>query len=521
MATIRFHGLLLVVLLAAIVGCGGGGSGSGGGSTPLPPPVTPPPVTPPANQLPRFTSAAAVSIPENTAGVFHTATATDADSSDTLTFSLSSGADRDRFRITGGGALSFVEPPNFEAPADSNRDNIYQVELSVSDGKATVTQALTVTVTNIADSAFRVRRVATGFDRPVFLAPVPDGSGRVFVIELVGRIRILTPSTGATVTFLDIAGQIPVDGERGMLGFATAADFNSNGVFYVFVTGTGGRLEVRRYRTFDNDRNRADPASSSIVFTAPHPFSYHNGGWIGFGNDGLLYIATGDGGDEGIDNPQNRNVLLGKMLRIDLSRDEFPSDPIRNYAIPAGNPFATGGGAPEILALGLRNPFRNSIDPVTGNLWIGDVGQGEVEEIDLLRPQDAGANFGWPIMEGTRPYRGGSTAGLTPPVAEYLHGSGTRQGNSVIGGMVYRGPIEQLQGLYVFADFITPNVWTVPISRIAQGTTLPASEFTVRSTDFAPNAGQFDRIVSFGNDQANNLYILDIDGEVFVLESAP
>ena len=114
-----------------------------------------------------------------------------------------------------------------------------------------------------------------------------------------------------------------------------------------------------------------------------------------------------------------------------------------------------------------------------------------------------------------------SPAGLTPPVAEYLHGSGTRQGNSVIGGMVYRGPIEQLQGLYVFADFITPNVWTVPISRIAQGTTLPASEFTVRSTDFAPNAGQFDRIVSFGNDQANNLYILDIDGEVFVLESAP
>ena len=138
----------------------------------------------------------------------------------------------------------------------------------------------------------------------------------------------------------------------------------------------------------------------------------------------------------------------------------------------------------------------NSIDPVTGNLWIGDVGQGEVEEIDLLRPQDAGANFGWPMMEGTRPYRGGSTAGLTPPVAEYLHGSGDRQGNSVIGGMVYRGRIEQLQGLYVFADFITPNIWTVPLSRITQGTTLPASEFTVRNAEFAPDAGRFNLIVS-------------------------
>ena len=130
------------------------------------------------------------------------------DSGDTLSFSLTGGADGDRLRITTGGGLSFVESPNFEAPADSNRDNIYQVELSVSDGKATVAQALAVTVTNIADSAFRVRRVATNFDRPVFLAPVPDGSGRVFVVELVGRIRILTPATGATAPFLDIAGQL-------------------------------------------------------------------------------------------------------------------------------------------------------------------------------------------------------------------------------------------------------------------------------------------------------------------------
>lgn len=505
------------VLAAVLVACGGGGSSGGGAGGGNNPPTQP---QPPANRLPQFTSAAAVSVAENTAGTFHTATATDADS-DALTFTLSGGADRDSFRITSGGALSFAVPADFEAPADSNRDNVYQIELSVSDGKGSVTQAFTVTVTNVSEGAFRVRRVATNLDRPVFLAPVPDGSGRVFVVELVGRIRILTPSTGATTSFLDIAGQIPVDGERGMLGFATAPDFTTSGVFYVYVTANGGRLEVRRYRTFANDRNRADPASATVMLKAPHPFSYHNGGWIGFAPDGLFYVAMGDGGDEGIDNPQNRNVLLGKMLRLDLSRDDFPTDAERNYGIPASNPFAQGGGAPEVLAFGLRNPWRNSIDPVTGNLWIGDVGQGEVEEVDLLRPQDAGANFGWPIMEGTRAYRGGSTSGLTPPVAEYLHGSSNRQGNSITGGMVYRGRIEQLQGQYVFADFITPNIWTVPVSRLTQGTTLPASEFTIRNTDFAPDAGRFDNIVSFGHDQANNLYILDIDGEVFVLESAP
>ena len=505
------------VLAAVLVACGGGGSsggGAGGGSNP---PTQPPP---PANRLPQFTSAAAASVAENTAGTFHTATATDADN-DALTFTLSGGADRDSFRITSSGALSFAVPADFEAPVDGNRDNVYQLELSVSDGKGSVTQAFTVTVTNVSEGAFRVRRVATNLDRPVFLAPVPDGSGRVFVVELVGRIRILTPSTGATTSFLDIAGQIPVDGERGMLGFATAPDYATSGVFYVYVTANGGRLEVRRYRTFANDRNRADPASATVMLKAPHPFSYHNGGWIGFAPDGLFYVAMGDGGDEGIDNPQNRNVLLGKMLRVDLSRDDFPTDAERNYGIPASNPFAQGGGAPEVLAFGLRNPWRNSIDPVTGNLWIGDVGQGEVEEVDLLRPQDAGANFGWPIMEGTRAYHGGSTSGLTPPVAEYPHGSGNRQGNSITGGMVYRGRIEQLQGQYVFADFITPNIWTIPVSRLTQGTTLPASEFTIRNTDFAPDAGRFDNIVSFGHDQANNLYILDIDGEVFVLESTP
>lgn len=503
----------VAVCLCTLALCACGGGGGGGGRMPS------------SNRPPVFTSAASVTVPENTAGAFYTATASDADGN-ALTFSLAGGVDRDRFRITTGGALSFASPPDFELPADNNRDNVYQVDLAVSDGRASATRSLSVAVTDVAEApAFRVRRIAAGFNQPAFLAPVPDGTGRVFVTELGGRILVLTAATGAVAAtpFLDLSGQLSTDGERGLLGFATAPDFISSGTFYVFVTAPDGTIEVRRYRTFAGDRERADPSTGDAILRVAHPRSNHNGGWIGFGPDNFLHIAIGDGGGSGDpdNNGQNPNTLLGKILRIDPARDDFPADPARDYGIPAANPFAGGGGAPEVLAYGLRNPFRNSFDPATGNLWIGDVGQNAVEEVDLLRPGDAGANFGWPILEGTQPFRGGSTAGLTPPVAEYLHGTGPRQGNTVIGGYVYRGAVQTLRGLYVFADFITPNVWTIPIPRLAPGTTLPSSEFTVRNADFAPNAGSFTNIASFGVDEADNLYLIDLDGEIFAIEPMP
>lgn len=514
MATSWRFGLGVWTLALAMAACGGGGGGGNGGPRP----------SPGSNQAPAFTSTSAATVPENTAGAFYSATASDPDG-DALTFSLSGGVDRDRFRITAAGALSFATPPDFEAPADANGDNVYHVDLAVSDGRASATRSLSVAVTNIAETAFRVRRVVAGLNQPAFLAPVPDGSGRVFVTELGGRIVLLSPATGAIapVPFLDLTGQLSTDGERGLLGFATAPGFVNNGEFYVFVTIPGGTIEVRRYRTVVGNRDRADPATGDAILRVPHPRSNHNGGWIGFGPDNFLYIAIGDGGGSGDpdSNGQNRNTLLGKILRIDPSRDDFPADPARDYGIPPGNPFAAGGGAPEVLAYGLRNPFRNSFDPATGDLWIGDVGQGAVEEVDLLRPADAGANFGWPILEGTQPFRGGSTAGLTPPVAQYFHGTGTRQGQTVIGGHVYRGRLEQLQGLYVFADFIVPNVWTIPVSRVVQGTTLPSLEFTVRNADLAPASGRYDNLVSFGVDEANNLYLVDLDGEIFVVEPVP
>lgn len=505
---IRHRAILLAALL--LPSCGGGNDS-----------LTP--GIPSSNQPPNFTSAGSASVAENSSGTVYTATATDPEGN-ALTFSLSGGADRAAFQISGAGALRFVNSPDFEVPADANGDNVYQVEIQVSDGTATATLPLSITVTNGGGDAFRVRRVATGLDEALFVAPVPDGSGRIFVVQRGGRIRIVNPASGAIAAdpFLDVSGIISTSGERGLLGFATAPDFATSGTFFIYMTNAVGTNEVRRYATSAGNRDRADPASGDMILSIPHPgATNHNGGWIGFGPDSMLYVASGDGGGSGDPNgnAQNRNVLLGKMLRIDVGSDGFPGDPARDYAIPAGNPFGTSGGAPEIWAYGLRNPFRNSFDPTSNQLLIGDVGQGAVEEIDLMRVGDGGANFGWNLREGTHAFNGGANdAGFTAPVAEYGHGSGPIEGGSVTGGYVYRGPIEALKGQYVFGDFVNGNIWSVPVSRLIPGQTVPSSQFTIR--DFTPDAGTIDNVASFGIDQSNNLYIIDFDGDIFVIEPA-
>ena len=493
----------------ALAGCGGGGND---GSPPPPPTQT--------NRPPTFTSPATANVAENSSGTVYTAIASDLDGNP-LTFSLAGGADQAAFRISATGALSFATTPDFENPADADGNNVYLVRIGVSDGMVSTTLDLAVTVTNTGPDAFRVTRVGTGFAQPLFVAPVPDNSGRVFVVEKGGRIRILTPG-GASTLFLDVSGEISSDGERGLLGFATAPDFAATGTFYVYLTNANTDIEIRRYRTVANNRDVADAATRDVILTFAHPgFSNHNGGWIGFGNDGFLYAASGDGGGSGDpnNNAQNINVLLGKMLRIDVSRDDFAADPLRDYGIPANNPFAQSGGRPEIWAFGLRNPFRNSFDAATGNLIIGDVGQNAIEEVDLMRPTDGGANFGWPFLEGTRAFRGGGPASLVPPVTEYAAGSGPREGQSITGGYVYRGPIESLRGQYIFGDFVTANIWSIPVAEFSVGTTVPSSRYTLRRMDFTPDQGTINLIASFGLDQAGNLYIVDLGGEIFRLEA--
>ncbi|MDZ7628684.1 MAG: PQQ-dependent sugar dehydrogenase [Parvularculaceae bacterium] len=476
---------------------------------------------PPTNSAPVFSSAATASVLENAAGVFYTAAASDPDGS-AVTFSLSGGADQARFAITGAGALSFVAAPDFENPQDSNRDNIYEATIRASDGTATSSLNLRVTVTDVTE-AFRVRRVASGLNQPLYALGRGDGSNRIFILEKGGQVEILNLTTGLLnpTPFLDVTASISPAGEQGLLGMALAPDFASSGVFYVHVNNLAGDTEVRRYRTQTANPDLADTSTGDVIFFADQPAANnHKGGWIGFGPDNLLYIALGDGGgsNDPFANGQNVNSLLGKMLRINPATDGFPADPLRDYAIPSGNPFATSGGAPEILAYGLRNPFRASFDRQTGNLFIGDVGQGAIEEISLIRPGDSGLNFGWPILEGTRVNMAGSTAGMTPPIAEYAHGTGPLQGNSVTGGYVYRGPVEALQGQYVFADFVSDNVWSFAAASAAQGTTIASSAFSVQTSAFAPDLGTLDSISSFGEDDAGNLYVLGIDGEVFQLQ---
>lgn len=513
MASIRL--ISLMALAAATLGACGE---DGGGGTPPSPPA-------PTNRPPVFTSPTTASVPENTNTIAYLATATDADNN-SLTYSISGGADRAEFSLSGSGALSFLSLKSFASPTDADRNNVYLVQLSVSDGTVSTTLDLAVTVTSAGGGSFQVRRVATGFAGPLYLTALPDNTGRVLVVEKAGLVRILTPSSGAIATtpFLDITGTISTDGERGLLGLALAPNYATSGTVYAYVTNPSGTIEVRKYQAAAGTRDRIDAATSDIIISIPHPgFSNHNGGWLDFGPDGNLYLGVGDGGGSGDPNgnAQNASALLGKILRIDPSRDSYPADAQRDYAIPTTNPYATSGGAPEVWMLGLRNPFRAGFDRTTGNLYIGDVGQNAIEEIDLVPAGATGLNFGWNLREGTEPFAGGAVGGsFTSPVAEYGHGSGPTQGDSVTGGYVYRGPVTALSGQYIFGDFVNGNIWSVAASSLTQGQTLAASGFTARRTAFTPTAGAISNISSFGLDQAGNLYIVDYDGEIFVLETS-
>lgn len=500
----RTRTYIVPAALLALSAC----SGSGSGSSPTPAPApTPTPTPPAANQPPAFTSAATASVAENVAAAYQ-ATASDADGNP-LSFAVAGGADAARFTITTAGALRFVTAPSFESPADADGDNVYAVQLSVTDGTATATQNLQVTVTDSREG-IQVRRVATGLSSPLYLTGIP-GDTRVVIVERGGALIQLDPATGTRTTFATI-GNLSTSGERGALGLAFATDYQTSGVFYVFATNPTGDIEIRAYR-------RAAGGAVTLVrvmLTIPHrDFDNHNGGWLGFGPDGNLYIGTGDGGGGGDpgNNAQNVNSLLGKILRITV-----PADPAQPYTIPSGNPFAGGGGAPEIFAYGFRNPFRASFSPA--GLIVGDVGQGAIEEVDLLRPQDTG-NYGWRFLEGTQPFSGTAPAGLIPPVLQYGHGTGPKQGNSITGGYVYRGPVTSLLGSYVFGDFVRGAIWTAPASAFQQGQTLGDAAFERRNLDFTPDQGTINQLASFGEDNAGNLYIVDFDGEIFVVAAAP
>jgi glucose/arabinose dehydrogenase len=368
--------------------------------------------------------------------------------------------------------------------------------------------------TDPANGLIDAVRVASGLSSPLFAASPPGDPDRLFVVEQqAGRVRILDLNSGQVRTdpFLDMPdSSLATGGEQGLLGLAFAPDYAASGRFFVHFTNAAGDIEIREYRRADADH--ADAGSARTVLTIPHPgATNHNGGWMSFGPDGFLYIATGDGGGAGDpeNDAQNPNSLLGKILRIDVNGDAFPGDAARNYAIPAGNPFAGAtAGADEVWLLGLRNPWRASFDAVTGDLWIGDVGQGAREEIDFIPAGQGGLNLGWRFMEGNVPYAGTAPAGLTPPLLEYDRSTPLYSGVAVTGGYVYHGPGGG-QGLYWFGDFASGSIWSVAQRNGA------AEDFLNRNGQIVlSGGGDLDQIASFAVDGRGRLYVIGLDGDI-------
>jgi glucose/arabinose dehydrogenase len=326
----------------------------------------------------------------------------------------------------------------------------------------------------------------------------------LFIVEKPGRIRVLQGGVLLPDPYLDISSRVGSSAsEQGLLGLAFHPNYTDNGLFYVNFTNASGNTVIARFQAADPAANTADPGSETDLLHVQQPFPNHNGGEVTFGPDGMLYLGLGDGGSGGdpMGNGQSTRTLLGKILRIDVDQGEL-------YAIPPDNPFAQGGGDGEIYAYGLRNPWRFSFDRATGDLWIGDVGQNAWEEIDSLPAgSPPGANFGWNYREGLHPYLGGSPSKveLVDPVAEYSHD----QGCSVTGGYVYRGnAIPAWQGVYLFGDYCSGIVWGLSPRDNGGWRMTPLFETGVN-------------ISSFGEDEAGELYLVALSGEVYGLGTNP
>lgn len=365
--------------------------------------------------------------------------------------------------------------------------------------------------------------ITSGLTLPTFITPAGDGSGRLFITEQRGLIKIWQDGALLPDPFLDLTSLTVLMeeySEQGLLGLAFHTDYANNGYFYVHYTGTEdfGNSFIVRYQVSPDDPNIADPASATILLEIEQPAVNHNGGTVTFGPDGYLYIGMGDGGPQGDlnNNGQNRMALLGKMLRIDVDGGE-------PYAIPADNPYADGAdGLPEIWAYGLRNPYRFSFDSATGDLYIGDVGEDSTEEVNF-QPADStgGENYGWKMYEGMDIYRGPFWDAPSPnpffdlnnvppieesvtvaPVATYPHAVGC----SVSGGYVYRGEqLPDLVGVYVYGDWCTGTIWW--LRRLDDGTW--ESGTLLEGTGF--------NITAFGQDENGELYVVNHQGSVYQL----
>ena len=365
--------------------------------------------------------------------------------------------------------------------------------------------ALSFAVPAYGQLSFEVAFPNLTFNAPIDFEHADDGSDRLYVSERDGRVMVFEnqPEASSLTAFLDIRGQVSTSGEGGLLGLAFHPDYAENGYFYVSYTLSNPfRSRISRFTRAAADPEQADPASELVLIEIAQPFNNHNGGDLAFGPDGYLYASFGDGGAGGdpLENGQNPETLLGSILRFDVDGGGADPDcggPSANYTVP-DNVLADGpgGNCDEIFAYGLRNPFRFSFDRQTGSLWAGDVGQGALEEVDIIANGD---NLGWNTYEGTSCFDGPcDPEGITFPVWEY----GRSQGNSITGGFVYRGSaVPELAGRYVYADFGSGRIWALNAE-----------------SGEAENEEVFDtalNIPSFGEDADGELYFTAFNGDVY------
>lgn len=348
--------------------------------------------------------------------------------------------------------------------------------------------------------------VAGGLSSPLGVANARDGSGRLFVVEQSGAVRIVEDGSLRSAPFVDISRAVSHGGEQGLLGLAFHPSYKSNGKLYLSYTDTQGTSVIREYRVSSGDPDRVDGASGRTLLRVKQPYANHNGGHIAFGPDGYLYVGLGDGGSGGDpgNRAQNRNTLLGKLLRIDVNRRTGSLA----YGIPSTNPYVGRSGLDQIWASGLRNPWGFSFDRTTGDLWVGDVGQSAWEEVDralAVRGRNAGRalNFGWRAMEGShcfQPSSDCSRTGKTLPLTEYGHSEGRC---SITGGNVYRGKAyPDLAGAYFFGDYCSGELWYVD-----QGSARGITPTRALRTDAL--------ITGFGEDEAGELYLTDAGGTLY------
>ena len=464
-----------------LAACGGGNGG--GGTTPI------------ANHPPTFTSVTTASVTENFAGSFYQAAATDPDNN-AITYSISGGSDAARF-VLDGDRLRFAAAPNYDLPTDSDEDNVYLVQITASDGQATTTLDLRVTVTNDREGVV-VRRIGTGFDRPVGFVSIP-GDTRVFVPERGGRIFLFDPTSGTKTLFLTV--NVSTVGEGGLAAIAPMADYAKSGQFVVLYTASNGALIAaigQRSGIFGS------PAlTSETVLFAGMPAGASATGTAQLAADGKLYIATSDaiGATDPALGSQSATSTFGKLYVVERNPD----------------PFA--GVSPQYfltrrIASGLRYPRGTTL--LDGRLLLADRGGDSRHEVDLIDPT-AGSNFGWPYKEGTVTVRSGAPAGLVDPALEYRFGTGPGMGTGIVGGVVYRGAIASLSGQYVFADR-SGAIFATSAAKLG-GTLITASTIERRRADFAPDVGTLSEPTAISADASGTLYIVDAGGDIFRVDA--